>query len=352
MNIGKDVIDQIVSLLKREIAFAAYALPNLDDIEFIIDDNVSPVISSRKFIISTWAGEKFEISDRLNITEARISPIQQISKSQFNRTSSSWEKYESAINKITELLHTTEGKVVFSRLKVIDDSRINFNLIAESAVEMFTVHKGTFRAIYFTPSTGAWCICSPELLLEVDKGSGNFNTVALAGTRSGVTNDGWDDKNKREHNLVVRYISDTLSSLAISPEILSSETMNAGKIQHILTRIHGNISTPDGKIEINDIIDALHPTPAISGYPVKWAKGVITQLETHDRECYGGYIAIDTDERYLAHVNLRCFAFEPGHCCFWGGGGIMKDSSAISEWNESDMKMESTMAFINKRLSK
>lgn len=352
MNIGRDVIGNIVSLLKRKIAFVAYALPKFDAIEFVIDDNVSSVISSRKFIISTWSGNKIEISDRLNINDAIDYPIQSSSTPKFNRATSSWEEYESAINKITELLHTTEGKVVYSRLKVIDDYHIDFNLIAESAVELFAAYKNTFRAIYFTPTTGAWCICSPELLLEVDKESGNFNTVALAGTRKGESNEDWDDKNKREHNLVVRHISDTLSSLVISPEIMQPETMCTGNIQHILTRIHGNLSQSPENITIDNIIDALHPTPAISGYPVKWAKEIINRLEPHDRECYGGYIALDTKEKYLAHVNLRCFAFEPGRCCFWGGGGIMKDSSSISEWNESGLKMESTMSFIAKKLSK
>lgn len=352
MIVGGDMVDDIVTLLKRAVAFAAYSLPEEDAINFVIDDEVSPVVSSRKFIINTWDGTKINILDRITVGQAMHYPIRNDFKLRTKRTTTLWEEYEQGINQVTELLKSTDGKVVVSRIKTINDARIDYVLIAKSAIEMFAVQKKAFRAIYFTPKTGAWCVCSPELLLNIDKKSGELSTVALAGTRNGVTKEKWDDKNVREHSYVVKHISDSLKAIGVTPTVDASETLTTGNIQHILTRIRGNIAEGKFQKKIDEIVEALHPTPAISGYPINWSREVIGHVEQHNRECYGGYIAIDDEERYMAYVNLRSFAFEPGSCCFWGGGGIMKDSSPRSEWNESELKMESTLTFIRKRLEK
>ena len=77
---------------------------------------------------------------------------------------------------------------------------------------------------------------------------------------------------------------------------------------------------------------------------------MISEVETHDRECYGGYIAVEDDEMFLSHVNLRCFAFEPGRCRFWGGGGIMSDSTPETEWNEASLKIDATLSYLREEL--
>lgn len=343
-----DDVLSLVSLLNRKITFAAYSLPGNGTLNYIVDDNVSPIVSARRFVITAWNGETVEIFDRIDASSVagaqsdRHAPQQSIS--------TSWPDYEAAVNRVISLLKTTQGKVVVSRLKILTDSRLDYLLIAKSVRKMFRKYHNAFRAVYYTPATGAWCVCSPELLLHVDKKSGELHTVALAGTRPADTTGDWDDKNQREHSYVVRYIADTLASIGIKPTIGLRETMVTGDIRHLLTRISANIDTSSRKIHIEKIIAALHPTPAICGYPVGWSRNVIKEVERHDRECYGGYIAIDDDAMFLSHVNLRCFAFEPGSCRFWGGGGIMGDSSPEIEWNEASLKIDATLSCLREEL--
>lgn len=343
----------LVSLLERGVSFAAYSLPGRDGLDFIVDDNVSPIVSSRQFIVNTWHGDKLYICDRKDTgTRYDMPPMKSNGiTGVFQRKDTPWGDYEMAVVRVTELLRQTSGKVVISRQKILSDRRIDYSLIAECIRCMFKTYKNAFRAIYYTPTTGAWCVCSPELLLSVDKKSGEFHTVALAGTRPKEISGDWDKKNIREHFLVVRYIDNTLRSIGLLPSIGAMETMVTGSLQHILTRITGNIKDCERFVNAMEIMDVLHPTPAICGYPVGWAKGIIAEVETHDRECYGGYIAIDDDSMLLAHVNLRSFAFSPGMCCFWGGGGIMPESSPASEWAEASLKIDTTLSFIKKRLS-
>lgn len=343
-----DDVSSLVSLLNRRITFAAYSLPGNVALNYIVDDNVSPIVSSRRFVITAWNGETVEIFDRADISHVaasqcgRHAPVQSIS--------TSWADYESAVNRVVSLLKTTQGKVVISRLKILSDSRLDYLLIAKSLKKMFRKYRNAFCAVYYTPATGAWCVCSPELLLHIDKKSGELHTVALAGTRRYDIDGDWDDKNQREHSYVVRYIADTLASIGIRPAIGRRETMATGDIRHLLTRISANINNTGDRMPVENILAALHPTPAICGYPVEWSRNVISEVETHDRECYGGYIAVEDDEMFLSHVNLRCFAFEPGRCRFWGGGGIMSDSTPETEWNEASLKIDATLSYLREEL--
>ncbi len=345
-----DAVFSLVSLLKRGVSFAAYSLPGYHDLNFIVDDNISPVVSSRKFIITTWSGNKLEIIDRGNDTHSVVECSDFRPMTGQKRTTTSWEDYKAGIEKVTGLLKSTAGKVVISRRKILTCPSLGYSLIAKCIMEMFATYGNAFRAVYYTPATGAWCVCSPELLINVDKKTGEMNTVALAGTRQAGTAGMWDDKNRQEHNYVVRYICNVMKSLGITPDAHASETLTTGNIEHILTRISGNVNCRSEGVGIEDIVSALHPTPAICGYPREWAKKIIEEVERHDRECYGGYIAIDDDMRLLAHVNLRCFAFEPGCCRFWGGGGIMSESSPVTEWNEAFLKIDASLSFFQKYL--
>lgn len=125
-----DDVSSLVSLLNRRITFAAYSLPGNVALNYIVDDNVSPIVSSRRFVITAWNGETVEIFDRADISHVaasqcgRHAPVQGIS--------TSWADYESAVNRVVSLLKTTQGKVVISRLKILSDSRLDYLLIAKS----------------------------------------------------------------------------------------------------------------------------------------------------------------------------------------------------------------------------
>lgn len=341
-------IESLLTLLKSGTVFVAYCLPGHNTVEFIVDDNTSPVASSRQFLISTWGGEKIEIKDRVArinyLTVNKDIPIFP------KRSSTSWEVYENGIRTVTGLLRSTEGKVVVSRQKLLSDSRLDYSLIVGAIFDMFEAYDNAFRAVYYTPVTGAWCVCSPELLLHIDKNDRKFATVALAGTRNVDIDGAWDDKNVSEHSYVVRHISSVLKTYGITLSVSESETLAAGKIRHILTRISGSIPTNADKDLIERLLQSLHPTPAICGFPIEWSKEVIDKVESHNRECYGGYLAVEDDASFCAYVNLRCFAFEEGACCFWGGGGIMPDSVVETEWNESELKIYTTLYYIENAL--
>lgn len=348
-----DVVSTLVSLLSREVTFAMYSLPGSDYVEVLIDDNESPVISERKFTITLWNGAKYVILDRRYSqcmadvqVEGSFTGIQT-----HGYESTSWPEYKSGIDRAIEVLGRNGGKVVISKQEILIDYRLDYRALSRCVYEMFSYYKNAFCAVYYTPATGAWCSCSPELLLSVDKKSGELHTVALAGTRN-IADDGpWDNKNIKEHAYVVKYINDALTSAGIKVHVFDTEPMPAGNIQHLLTRIDGQINTSHTDSDIDRIISKLHPTPAICGYPVEWSRNMIEAIERHERECYGGYYSVEDSDRFIAHVNLRCFAFSSGICRFFAGGGILADSTPECEWNEATSKINVTRSFIEKALT-
>lgn len=339
-----DDLQYLLSLFNHKVTFVVYSLPGEKTFNYIIDDNASPIISNKKFVISTWNGNKIYIHDRASFIDLNNVTTNTIDHTTTQYSETSWHDYKDAIDHVTKLLKSTQGKVVVSRIKLLIDSRLEYKLISKAILSMFQANGDAFCAAYYTPKTGAWCVCSPELLLKINKHTGLLHTIALAGTRKGNSVGDWDEKNIREHSYVVKYIANTLKSLGIAPQVEPAKTMVTGDIQHIMTCISGLLNPANNSIE--EIVDELHPTPAICGYPISWSRNIINVVERHERECYGGYIALDDDDIFIAHVNLRCFAFSPGVCRFWGGGGIMADSVPEIEWKETELKINASLSFL------
>lgn len=202
------------------------------------------------------------------------------------------------------------------------------------ACDFFASYPQTFRHIYFTPSTGCWIGATPEVLLDFDKTTGRFATMAFAGTRRRGTATSWDKKNIGENRFVIDYIAEQLHAEGIDVETSPLTSVAFGDIEHLCCHITGQTS-PE-KLAV--MIDAINPTPALCGYPKEDAVSDIRSVEQHQRNCYGGFVAIDDGRRYRAFVNLRCMQIIGDRFCIYAGGGIVADSDAFAELQETEAK--------------
>lgn len=228
------------------------------------------------------------------------------------------------------------GKVVISRVLVADAARLDVTALADA---VFAAFPRAFRFLYFTPATGLWIGASPELLLR--RRGDVLHTMALAGTRPAGSAGAWDAKNIAEHRLVVDFIADALRGCGLDPVVGPTHTLPySAAVEHLCT----DVAAEGGGDAFDSVLRALHPTPALCGYPRGFAADVIARTEAHDRGCYGGYIALGDTEAY---VNLRCARIYPdGSCCLFAGGGIMPDSDPAAEWEESGRKASSLLSLI------
>lgn len=197
--------------------------------------------------------------------------------------------------------------------------------------------------LFSTPQTGTWIIASPEILVE---GTGSlYHTVALAGTMpysEGYAE--WSEKNKREQQVVERYIENILSEVAADIVKDGPTTMRAGSLAHLRTdfrfSLHGDDDSNGGNA-LGMLLNRLHPTPAVCGMPKEEARDFILRNEGMERRYYSGFAgpAGISGETHL-YVSLRCAEITEEAFWLYAGGGIMPDSLCLNEWKETEEKMK------------
>ena len=113
--------------------------------------------------------------------------------------------------------------------------------------------------------------------------------------------------------------------------------METPNVWHLSTRFHGLLKDPaPGVLEL---VEALHPTPAIAGEPRAAALAAIRELEPFERGSYAGPVgwadAVGDGEWAIA---LRCAELRGDHATLYAGAGIVGDSQPVAEVDETDRK--------------
>lgn len=188
-----------------------------------------------------------------------------------------------------------------------------------------------------TPVSGTWIGSTPEIILS---GQGtSWHTVALAGTMKAEKQSSapWSKKNKEEQAYVSAYIRQALHRLGCEQTESKPYTARAGQLIHLKSDFHFSLKDTS---HVGDILAELHPTPAVCGLPKEKALQFITTTELHNRQYYSGIIGwIDPETTTQLYVNLRCMHLTHTTATLYAGGGILPQSEAQSEWEETEEKM-------------
>jgi len=224
-------------------------------------------------------------------------------------------------------------KIVLSRKEIIIKNEKN-------PVDLFHDLLGTYNAAYvylwFHPEVGTWLGASPERLLEME--NRKIKTMSLAGTQVYIpgTDAVWKQKEMQEQQFVTDFVKKNLKPFV--KELVSSKTYTAkaGSLLHLRTDIEGTLK--DGE-QIHNLIQHLHPTPAVCGLPKTEAKSFILEHEGYNRSFYTGFLGeLSCSRKTSLYVNLRCMEITNKNIAIYIGGGITKDSTPESEWQETVSK--------------
>lgn len=197
-----------------------------------------------------------------------------------------------------------------------------------------------------TPASSTWLGSTPEILLS---GHGReWHTVALAGTmpmQGETMPTDWDEKNQEEQGYVAGYIRRILKKYGSKTAEKGPYTARAGQLVHLKTDFHFLLKNAD---HIGDLLQALHPTPAVCGLPKEEAFRFIADNEGYDRRYYSGFTGwLDTEGHTDLYVNLRCAEIKPGEAILYAGGGILASSEVESEWAETGAKMDTIQSILH-----
>ncbi len=253
---------------------------------------------------------------------------------------------------IDAITNGTLNKVVLSRCEIAQDIQEHPMTIFK---RLLSRYENAFVYCWYHPKVGLWLGATPETLVEV---SGNrFKTMSLAGTQDYVVNEAviWNPKEIEEQQIVTDFITEKFESLTEALSVSEPKTTIAGHLAHLRSDIKGIL-----KADLKSVIQHLHPTPAVCGFPVAASKAFILENEHYDREFYTGFLGElniqtkrtrNTNRRNVENnayasvtktshffVNLRCMKLEASKAYIYVGGGITSESDPKKEWLETVSK--------------
>lgn len=200
----------------------------------------------------------------------------------------------------------------------------------------------------FEPQAGhAFLGATPELLVRV-RGAA-LETMALAGSiQRGSTEEAdaglaaalfTSSKNRYEHRLVVDGVKELLEP--VSDEIAAADEPSVlafRNIQHLLTPIRAGLLHGGGVLPL---VERLHPTPAMGGTPRELGMDFIRAHEPTLRGWYAapvGWIDRNLDGAFA--VAIRSAIVQKERAWAYAGAGIVPESVARSEWDETGWKFQ------------
>lgn len=235
-------------------------------------------------------------------------------------------------------------KAVLSRVKTVFCDP--YKNVTDWFAGLCEIYSGAFVFLVSIPGETLWMGASPETFLS--RSDSCIRTMSLAGTKKSDDLSAWGGKDREEQQIVTGYIESCFKDIiGDEPEIFGPETCKAGNVSHLCT-----LFTLDKSLAFSEtgrLIKALHPTPAVGGFPVKEALQMIRETEDRDRRYYAGYLGpVYNDSRFDLFVNLRSMELFRDRAELHVGGGLTALSDAETEWNETEMKSRTLLDLIER----
>ena len=145
-------------------------------------------------------------------------------------------------------------------------------------------------------------------------------------------------KDRREHEVVRRAVVESLEedcdriSAAAEPVVLALPN-----VHHLYTPVTARLRPGMSPLHV---VRALHPTPAVGGYPRADALAFIREHEQLDRGWYAAPIGWIQRSRSDFAVALRSALIRGTEISLYAGCGVMADSDPESEFTETLLKLQ------------
>jgi len=204
-------------------------------------------------------------------------------------------------------------------------------------------------ACFFATPFGEILSFSPESFLRIDA-SGKIISQPIKGTRKRHADKQLDaqaaielahsKKDKAENLMIVDLLRNDLSK---SAELNSVKVDKLFEIQSFANVHHMVSQVSAQKLSAKSVLEVLlncFPGGSITGAPKKRAMEIIRELEPHKRQVYCGAIGhINFEGELDFNIAIRTLVISKGVLYCWGGGGLVADSEAEAEYQESITKI-------------
>lgn len=338
----EQIFEKAKNHFKQNLPFVLYNKPNSNAIIGVFQQNDTLFqvndFAEKGFVFASFDGSKTylipENESEMIKVDFQIKGISVSEKEPHLSDETAQNQFENLVKKGIQAIENHEfKKVVLSRKETLN--LVNFDLITafEKLVQLYPT---TFVYCFYHPKVGTWLGATPEQLVKANESE--FKTIALAGTQkdTGSNEVIWPKKEQEEQQFVTDYIVEKLKNVASDLVVSEPYSLKAGSIWHIKTDISGTLNSSSS---LQQVIQLLHPTPAVCGFPKDNSKAFILENEKYDRTFYTGFLGeLNIEDKTDLFVNLRCMEIDNTQAHLFMGCGITKDSIPEKEWEESKNK--------------
>src|SRR5205085_2644781 len=143
-------------------------------------------------------------------------------------------------------------------------------------------------------------------------------------------------KDLREHAWVVEHVAAALRPIADPVEVARvPEVRLLADVAHLYTPVRARLRPGKG---LADVVEVLHPPPAVGGVPRAEALRFIVEEERLGRGLYAGLVGLCGPGRADVAVALRCALLRGPAARLFVGAGVVAGSTAEGEWMETELK--------------
>lgn len=256
---------------------------------------------------------------------------------------------------VQELKETDMDKIVLAReLRVTCTERI------QSETVLNQMQKEQPKSYIFSLESESDCFigATPERLVK--KQDSEMLSACLAGSIArGKTEEQdtllgnellHDEKNLMEHQYVVSMITGALETVCEKLMVPREPGLMKNRhIQHLYTPVRGTCARD---VSMFQVVDKLHPTPAMGGLPKEKAVSRIREIEELERGFYAGPIGwIDSYGNGEFAVGIRSGLLQGNEASLFAGCGVVADSIPESEYRETSIKFNPMLSALGGTLN-
>jgi menaquinone-specific isochorismate synthase len=153
-------------------------------------------------------------------------------------------------------------------------------------------------------------------------------------------------KDREEHQITIDMVHDTLVGWCSYLDYEAEPSILAvANVQHLATLVEGRLSRPAPSVL--ELVAALHPTPAVAGWPRDPAVAWIVANEGFDRGRYAGTVGwADAAGNGTWAVAVRCAEVDGTTARVIAGNGIVAHSDPLAELAETQAKLQALLSSI------
>lgn len=259
------------------------------------------------------------------------------------------EDWEQQVASILDAIH--QGAVE----KVVTARSVTVALARESSpsalLDALQIHDAASTRFAIRCARTAFLGATPERLVR--KEGDEVSTEALAGTRDRGNDEALlaSGKDLREHAFVVSAIQAALEPFCHRLDVTSQPELHTlPHLVHLKSPVRGELRP---ETHVLDLVEALHPTPAVGGVP---RAAALAWIDDHETTARGWYAApfgwVDRDGNGDFCVAIRCALVNSDTAQLFAGAGIVEGSESGQEFAETEWKLRTLRSAVTRLQTK